>query len=204
MMASTSLLLWPFLPATLESEHQDNEQELQWCLSSLTELRRSTQSETDVCYAWVHLLMETNVYLKIKFLVLLADDFALMKSILSFEEKFTTSFFSLSLSSGYCSTTMFPEHLNHFHKIQVFKIRYIIQKINIFNTFRNSKFQLTCPNIPSIAVLDMLWHIILWYIFLPVKLFKFLYSFLLCLFFSICKYQNSIQTSKLNSMSSSP
>lgn len=78
VMASTNLMLWPFLPATLEPEHQYNELELQWCLLWLTELCRSTQSKRDVCYAWVHLLMETNVYLKIKFFILLADNSALI------------------------------------------------------------------------------------------------------------------------------
>lgn len=74
-MASTNPTVWPFLPGTLESKSQDNEQELQWCVSWLTELCKNSQSKQDACYAWVHLLLETNVFLKIK---ILADDSALV------------------------------------------------------------------------------------------------------------------------------
>lgn len=83
-----------------------------------------------------------------------------MKSILSFEEKFIDSFFSLSLFSGIGSTTMFPEHLNHFHKTQVFKIIDIGFKrlIYLISSVRKSKFQLVQIHLPLLSLIysDML------------------------------------------------
>lgn len=174
VMASTSLILWPFLPRTSESNHEDNEQELPWCLSWLTELHKSTQSKIDVCYAWVHLLLQTNVFLKIKFLVLLAGESALVNEnyIQYCGYKFIVSFLSLSLSSSCCSATMFSEHLSHFHKTQVFKFIDILLKrlIYLISLVRYSEFQLTFPNAFSTLLLHILWHIIVWYMLLPVML----------------------------------
>lgn len=207
-MASTNLILFGL--SYLESNHQDNEQESQWCLSWLIELHKSTQSKIDVCYAWVHLLLQTNVFLKIKVLVLLADEFALVNEnyIQYYGYKFIASFLSLSLSSRYCSATMFSEHLSHFHKTQVFKFIDILLKrlIYLISSFRNSEFQLTSPNtfstapsytLPSYCLVYTLAHD-------AMALLKFLYFFLLCLFFSISTYQNSNQTSNPDSMPSSP
>lgn len=164
VMASTNLILWLFLPRTSESNHEDNEQELQWCLSWLTELHKSTQSKIDVCYAWVHLLLQTNVFLKIKFLVLLAGESVLVNEnyIQYCGYKFIVSFLSLSLSSSCCSATMFSEHLSHFHKTQVFKFIDILLKrlIYLISLVRYSEFPLTFPNAFFTLLLHILWHII--------------------------------------------
>lgn len=151
-MTSTNLILFGL--SYLESNHQENEQESQWCLSRLIELHKSTQSKIDVCYAWVHLLLQNNVFLKIKVLVLLADESALVnENYIQCWYKFIASFLSLSLSSRYCSATMFSEHLSHFHKTQVFKFIDILLKrlIYLISSLRNSEFQLTSPNTFSTA-----------------------------------------------------
>lgn len=105
--------------------HQDNEQDLQWCLSWLTELCKSTPSKRQVCHAWVHLLLKTNMHLKAKFLVLLADESAmLMKTVKASEYK-------LIVSSPHC------HHL-------VVIVQPLCSQNNwvIFTRHRNSKLQI--------------------------------------------------------------
>lgn len=58
--------------------HQDNELEVWWCLSWLTELCESPQSKIHARHVWVHLLEETSVSLNIMSFMLLIDDSALV------------------------------------------------------------------------------------------------------------------------------
>lgn len=188
-------LLWPFLPRTLESKHQDNEQDLQWCLSWLTELCKSTPSKRHVCHAWVHLLLKTNVHLKIKFLILLADESAMLMKIIK------TSEYKFIVSSPHCHHLVVIVQPLCFQNNWVILTRHRASKLDILfkiliyltSVVRHSKFQLTCSNPSSTFLLHILWHVIVPYIFLPVMLFNFLNCFLLwCFYMHILKsYQTS-------------
>lgn len=138
-------------------QHQDNELEVQWCLSWLTELCESPQSKRHARHAWVHLLQETSVSLNITSFILLTDDSALVVKTYTVLWIHAHWLLSHVPSQGLdVKTVMLSGHPSHCFIRCRHSLLYIIQKLRHMLPMCNQTFWLsaTSPNIPSLLLLN--------------------------------------------------